>query len=128
MQLAAGTLWARTWWTVLRSPKDSPPSRRPSIPRFLGLLVSGTQHLFLQNREFLGPAGAGTQEPHLTSGSGSFHLALVYLDFELSRQPHGPQKRYHFQVHTQDPRIPGSQEFGHTRISGSQRKLDCQEL
>jgi hypothetical protein len=29
---------------------------------------------------------------------------------------------------TLDYRIPGSQEFGHTRISGSQRQLDSQEL
>jgi hypothetical protein len=40
------------------------------------------------------------------------------------------QRRYQFQVlwHAQDLRIPGSQELGHTRISGSQKKLDCQEL
>jgi hypothetical protein len=28
----------------------------------------------------------------------------------------------------QDPKIPRSQEFGHTRISGSQKQLDSQEL
>jgi hypothetical protein len=91
-------VWAWTQWTVPRSPEDSPPPGCPSTPRILGSLVSGTQHLFQHNREHLGPAGAGTQEPRMTSGSGSFHFVLVYLGFELSRQPHSPQTRYHFQA------------------------------
>jgi hypothetical protein len=74
-----GPPWAQTRWTIPRSPEDSPPSRYPSTPRILGSLVSGTQHLFQNNREVLGPAGAGTQETHLTSCSGSFRSALVYL-------------------------------------------------
>jgi hypothetical protein len=32
------------------------------MPRILGSLVSGTQHLFQNNREGLGPTGAGKQE------------------------------------------------------------------
>jgi hypothetical protein len=68
----------------------------------------------------------------------SFKLALVYLGFKLSGQPHDPQKRYHLQAlwnpqhHRipayQDARISESQEIGHTRISGFQRKLKCQEF
>ena len=72
--------------------------RLPSTPRILGSLVSRTQHLFQHHQEFLRPAGAGTQEPHPTSGLGSFQSALVYLGFKLSRQAYGPQRRYHFQA------------------------------
>jgi hypothetical protein len=80
--------------------------------------------------ECLGPAGTETQKPHLTSGSGSFESVLVYLGFKHSQQHQGPQRKYDFQAlqYIQDLRIPGFQELGHTRISGSQRKLDCQEL
>jgi hypothetical protein len=46
----------------------------------------------------MGLAGAQTQKLSLTSGSGSFWSALVYLGFELSRQLHHIQRRYHFQV------------------------------
>ena len=60
--------------------------------------MSGIQHMFQQQLGVLGQAGAGTQEPCPTSGSGSFQLVLVYLGFELSRQPHGRQMRYHIQV------------------------------
>jgi hypothetical protein len=77
--------WAPTWWTVPRSPEDSPLTRCPSMPRILESLVSGAQHLFQHNLECLGPAGERTQEPCLTSGLVSFRSALVYLCFELSR-------------------------------------------
>jgi hypothetical protein len=60
-----------------QSSEDVPPLRRPSKLRSLGSLVSGTQHLFQQNQECQGPAGAQTQEPYLTSSSDSFWLALV---------------------------------------------------
>jgi hypothetical protein len=39
-------LWAPNRRTVLRSPEDSPPHRRPSTSMLLGSLVSGIQHLF----------------------------------------------------------------------------------
>ena len=124
--------WAQTRQTVPQSPEDSSPHRHPSTPRILGSLLSGTQYLFQQNRECLGPAGAQTQEPGQTSDTGSFW----YLGFELSRQPHrldSPTVRRGGTRSSNMPRIlgsqdPGSQELSHTRISGSQRKLDCQEL
>jgi hypothetical protein len=72
------------------------PTGALRTPRILGSLVSGTQHLFQQNEGWLGPAGAQTQEPNSTSES--FWWVLVYLGFELSRQPHGPQRRYQFQA------------------------------
>jgi hypothetical protein len=83
---------------------------------------------------------------------------LVYLGFKLSGQPHGPQRRYHFQAlqNAQYLRIPGSQDprslittgsqglrgiltsknsdtprisgTQDPRITGSQRKLDFQEF
>jgi hypothetical protein len=112
------------------SPEDSPNCRCPSMPRTLGLLVSGTQYLFQTNCDRPVTAGAKTQEPCLTSNSDSFWMVLLYLGFEHTREPHSPQRRYHLQVlwHVHDLRISGYQELGHTRISGSQRKLDCQEL
>jgi hypothetical protein len=76
----------------------TPPSRSPSIPKILGSLVSGTQHLFQHNWECLGPAGAGAQDLCPTSSPCSFWLVLVYLGFQLGRQHHGPQRRYHFQA------------------------------
>jgi hypothetical protein len=63
----------------------------------LGSLVSGTQHRFQTNCDGPVTAGAGTQVPCLTRGSGSFLSVLVYLGFKSTRQPHGPQRRYHFQ-------------------------------
>ena len=62
----------------------------PSKPRILGSLVSEKQHLFQNNHEGPVPAGAGTQEPHLTSIWGSFWSAL---GFQHSGQPHSPQRR-----------------------------------
>ena len=53
-------------------PRGHSTPRFPSMLRIVGSLVSGTQHLFQHNWECLGPAGAGTQEPHTTSGLGSF--------------------------------------------------------
>jgi hypothetical protein len=47
------------------------------MPKILGSLVSGRQHLFQHNWECLGPAGAGTQEPSPTRSSGSFWSVLV---------------------------------------------------
>jgi hypothetical protein len=81
-----------TW----QSPEDSPHPRHPSMPRIIGSLASGMQHLFQNNCEGSVPAGAGTQKPHLTSDSGSSWLVLVYLGFKHSGQPHGTQRRYHF--------------------------------
>jgi hypothetical protein len=61
-------------------------------------LLSGTQHLFQTNH--CGPvtAGARTQEPCLTSCLGSFCWVRVYLGFEHTTQPYGPQRRHHFQA------------------------------
>jgi hypothetical protein len=85
---------------IPKVPKDSPFPRHPSMPRILGSLVSGMQHLFQHNWECLEPTGAGTQEPPSppTSGSSSFWKALDYIGLELSSQLHGPQRRYHFQA------------------------------
>ena len=90
--------WALTQQMAPWSPEDSPYHRHPSMPSILGSLVSGTQHLSQHNWECLEPAGAGTQEPHLTSSLGSLWSALVYLGFKHSRQPHSPQRRYNFQT------------------------------
>ena len=38
------------------------------------------------------------------------------------------KRNLHSQELAQDPRITASQELGHTRISGSQRQLNSQEL
>jgi hypothetical protein len=92
------------------------------MPRNLGSLKSGMQHLFQNNCEGLGPTGAGTQEPHLTSSSGSFWSALVYLGLEHSREPNGPKRRCHFQAlsHAQYLRIQGSQNPRSLVTPGSQ--------
>ena len=74
------------------------PTGALRTPRILGSLVSGTQHLFQHNWECLGPAGAGAQDLCPTSSPCSFWLVLVYLGFQLGRQHHGPQRRYHFQA------------------------------
>jgi hypothetical protein len=95
---SSGPPWAWTQLTIPRSPEDSPCHRHPSMPRILGSLVSGTQYLFQTNRDRPMTAGARTQEPCLTSHSGSFWLVLVYLGFEHSRQPHSPQRRHNFQA------------------------------
>ena len=92
------TLSEKTLQKVPWSPEYSPCSRCPSTPRILGSLVSGMQHLFQNDPEGPVPAGAGTQETHPTSSSGSFWLVLVCLGFEYSRKPHDPQRRYHFQA------------------------------
>ena len=123
----AGPPWAQTRQAVPQSPEDSPPHMCSSTPRILGSLVSGAQHLFQQNWGCLGTAGAQTQEPHMISGSGSFWWFRTQM-----RAPRSPEEILLPGVLThqgsQDLRIPGSQEFGHTRISESQRKFDCQEL
>jgi hypothetical protein len=66
--------------------------------------VSGTEHLFQNNCDRPVTAGAKEQET--------------------------PSRRYNIPraLEFQDIRIPGYQELGHTKISGSQRKLDCQEF
>jgi hypothetical protein len=132
---SAGPPWVQTRWAVLLSPEDSPLPRCPSRPRILGSLVSGTQHLFQHNRKCLGPEGVGKQETCPTSGSGSFQSELVYFGSKLSTSPMVPRGGTTSRcsnmpriIGSQDPWIPGSQEFGHTRISGSQKKLDYQEF
>ena len=125
--------WAQTRWKVPLSPKDSIPHRNPSMPRILGSLVCETQHLFQQNQRCLGPAGTQTQEPWPTISSSSFWLAPV-PPWARTQQtvPRSPEEVPFLGVlicpGSLDPRIPGSQETGYTRISGSQRKLDCQEF
>ena len=54
------------------SPEDSPHCRQPRIPRILGSLVSGNQHLFQRILDSIVPAETGTKEPHMTSGWDSF--------------------------------------------------------
>jgi hypothetical protein len=88
--------WPQTHQTVPWSPEDFPCPWYPSMPRMLGSLVSGEKHLSQNNHEGPVTAGARTEEPHLTSGLGSFWLALVYFGFKHSNQPHGTQRRYHF--------------------------------
>jgi hypothetical protein len=88
--------WAWTLQTVPQTLEDSSHPRRPSTPSILGSLESGTQHMFQQNRECLGPSGAQTQEPCLTSGLGSYWSAFVYLGFKLSWQHHSHKRRYQF--------------------------------
>lgn len=50
-------------------------AKHPNMPRILGSLMSGTQHLFQQSQWCLRSAGAQTQELSLTSSSGSFQSA-----------------------------------------------------
>jgi hypothetical protein len=87
---------------VLSTP---PHPRHPSMHRILGSLVSGTQHLFQHKPEGLGPAGAGRQEPCLSSGSSSSQSALVYLGFKLTVPRGGTKSR-----HSNKPRILQSQD------------------
>ena len=100
------------------------PTGALRTPRILGSLVSGTQHLFQQNQECVGPAGAGTVARVPSS------LCWSTLVSNSAESPTVPRKKNHFQALslTHDLRIPGSQEPGHTTISGSQRKLHCQEI
>jgi hypothetical protein len=72
--------------------------RSHSPQRILGSLVRGTQHLFQTNFNKPVIAGARTQKPCLTSGSGSFWLVLVHSGFEHTRKSHSPQRTHHFPV------------------------------
>jgi hypothetical protein len=80
----------QTQRTVPWSPEDSPPHRCPSMPRILGSMVSGTQHLFQKNWGCLGPAGTQAQEMCQTNCSDTFLSTKVYFSFKLSGQPHSP--------------------------------------
>jgi hypothetical protein len=77
---------------ALWSPEDSPCPRRPSTPRILGSLVSGTQHLFQHNWECLGPAGAGTLDPSRPvawNTSGQHWSTLVFNTADNTTVPRG---------------------------------------
>jgi hypothetical protein len=51
-------------------------------------------------------------------GSNSAESSMVARGLSTPQAPY----------YAQDLKIPGSQELGHTRISRSHRKLDCQEF
>ena len=124
---STGTSWSQTQHTVLWSSEDSLLQRRPSKPRILGSLVSRTQHLYQHHQECLGPAEAGTQKPCLTLGlvpSSWRWSTLVSNSVDSPMVPRGDTTSRC----SNTPRILGSQELSHTRISGSQKKLECQEL
>jgi hypothetical protein len=89
-------------------PEDSPRCRRPSMPRILGSLVSGTHHLFQTNSDRPVPT-SGTQETHLTRDKCPFWSApaLGHLGHELSRQSHVPRGLSTSQCPS-TPRILGS--------------------
>jgi hypothetical protein len=44
-----------------------------------------------------------------------------------ARSTASPTPRHSNMLRSAGPRIPGSQELGHTRISGSQKRFDSQE-
>jgi hypothetical protein len=60
--MSSGPPWGQTWQMVPQSPEDSPYYRCPCMPRILGSLVSGTQHLFQTNCDGPVTAGGRTQE------------------------------------------------------------------
>jgi hypothetical protein len=69
------------------------------------------QQLFQTNCDRTVTAGVKKQECCLISCLGSFWSVLVYLGFEHTRLPHGPQRRNQFQVVWYlDLRIPGSHD------------------
>ena len=75
------------------------------MPRILGSLVSRTQHLFKENQECLGPAGAQTQEPHWPVSqvpSGQLWSILVLNSADSPTVPRGGTTSRH--SNTQDPR------------------------
>ena len=148
--------WVRTQRMVPCAPEDSSCHRHPNIPRILGSPVSGTQHLFQNNRHWPMTVEERTEEPCLASGLGSFWSVLVYLGFKHSGQPKVPRVGTTSRccntpriLRFQDPRIPGPwshqdlclrgsltaknsdtpriSDSQDPRITGSQRKLDSEE-
>jgi hypothetical protein len=115
--------------TLPWSPEDSPLPRHPSMSRTLGSLVSGTKHLFWYNQEGLGTAGTAHRNPAqpVTQGPSSQYWSIyVSNSVNNNRIPReGTTSRCSNMpkiLGSRDPRIPGYQELGHKRISGSQKK------
>ena len=125
----AGPPWIQAWRKFPRSQEDSPFPRHPSMPRILGSLVSGMQHLFQHNWECLEPTGAGPQEPPLPRPvvwvtSGKLWTTLVWNSAVSSMVPRGGTTSRH----SNKPRIVGPQDPRGLVTPGSQRNLDCQEI